>query len=135
VLNTRCAAAAASASGYLAGQHRPVTLAIGDGANDVDMIEAASVGVGIRGQEGLQAAGDPLRSISPQPDRISDGEVLPGAVISPAAWLVCSVCPCCMFCVPMLHVAVGDHAESSTCMLGRRATPPHEYIWHRIGGP
>ena len=33
-----------------------ITLAIGDGANDVSMIQAAHVGVGISGQEGLQAA-------------------------------------------------------------------------------
>jgi phospholipid-transporting ATPase len=33
-----------------------VTLAIGDGANDVSMIQAAHVGVGISGLEGLQAA-------------------------------------------------------------------------------
>ncbi|KAI9009433.1 hypothetical protein BC832DRAFT_608554 [Gaertneriomyces semiglobifer] len=33
-----------------------ITLAIGDGANDVGMIQAAHVGVGISGQEGLQAA-------------------------------------------------------------------------------
>jgi phospholipid-transporting ATPase len=31
-------------------------LAIGDGANDVAMIQAAHVGVGITGNEGLQAA-------------------------------------------------------------------------------
>lgn len=31
-------------------------LAIGDGANDVSMIQAAHVGVGISGVEGLQAA-------------------------------------------------------------------------------
>ena len=31
-------------------------MAIGDGANDVNMITAAQVGVGIRGKEGLQAA-------------------------------------------------------------------------------
>lgn len=36
--------------------HDSVTLAIGDGANDVGMIQAAHVGVGISGQEGLQAA-------------------------------------------------------------------------------
>jgi phospholipid-transporting ATPase len=34
----------------------PVTLAIGDGANDVAMIQEARVGVGISGKEGLQAA-------------------------------------------------------------------------------
>ncbi|KAJ3324656.1 hypothetical protein HDV06_006549 [Boothiomyces sp. JEL0866] len=33
-----------------------ITLAIGDGANDVSMIQAAHVGIGISGQEGLQAA-------------------------------------------------------------------------------
>ncbi|CAI7906865.1 unnamed protein product [Closterium sp. NIES-54] len=32
-----------------------VTLSIGDGANDVSMIQAAHVGVGISGQEGIQA--------------------------------------------------------------------------------
>ncbi|KAJ6232716.1 putative phospholipid-transporting atpase [Anaeramoeba flamelloides] len=32
-----------------------VTLAIGDGANDVSMIQAAHVGIGISGQEGMQA--------------------------------------------------------------------------------
>ncbi|XP_060651447.1 probable phospholipid-transporting ATPase IA isoform X3 [Drosophila nasuta] len=35
---------------------KAVTLAIGDGANDVAMIQKASVGIGISGQEGLQAA-------------------------------------------------------------------------------
>ena len=33
-----------------------ITLAIGDGANDVGMIQAAHVGIGISGLEGLQAA-------------------------------------------------------------------------------
>lgn len=33
-----------------------ITLAIGDGANDVSMIQAAHIGVGISGEEGLQAA-------------------------------------------------------------------------------
>ena len=33
-----------------------VTLSIGDGANDVNMITAAHVGVGLRGLEGQQAA-------------------------------------------------------------------------------
>ena len=32
-----------------------VSLAIGDGANDVSMIKAADIGVGISGQEGMQA--------------------------------------------------------------------------------
>jgi phospholipid-transporting ATPase len=34
---------------------RPMTLAIGDGANDVGMIKEADVGIGISGHEGLQA--------------------------------------------------------------------------------
>lgn len=33
-----------------------VTLAIGDGANDIAMIQSADIGVGITGKEGLQAA-------------------------------------------------------------------------------
>ncbi|OQO03363.1 hypothetical protein B0A48_11621 [Cryoendolithus antarcticus] len=39
-------------------QHLPntLTLAIGDGANDVAMLQSAHVGVGISGKEGLQAA-------------------------------------------------------------------------------
>jgi phospholipid-transporting ATPase len=32
-----------------------ITLAIGDGANDVNMINSANVGVGVRGIEGSQA--------------------------------------------------------------------------------
>lgn len=32
-----------------------LTLAIGDGANDVAMIQMADVGIGISGQEGMQA--------------------------------------------------------------------------------
>ncbi len=34
---------------------KAVTLAIGDGANDVSMIKTAHIGVGISGQEGMQA--------------------------------------------------------------------------------
>ncbi|KAI9486475.1 MAG: hypothetical protein EXX96DRAFT_549200 [Benjaminiella poitrasii] len=36
--------------------HDVVTLAVGDGANDVSMIQVANVGVGIAGQEGVQAS-------------------------------------------------------------------------------
>lgn len=35
---------------------RSMTLAIGDGANDIGMIQASHVGIGISGREGLQAA-------------------------------------------------------------------------------
>lgn len=37
-------------------EHGKMTLAIGDGGNDVAMIQAANIGVGIRGREGMQAA-------------------------------------------------------------------------------
>jgi phospholipid-transporting ATPase len=36
-------------------KQQPITLAIGDGANDVSMIQTAHVGVGISGKEGVQA--------------------------------------------------------------------------------
>jgi P-type E1-E2 ATPase len=36
--------------------HGKMTLAIGDGANDVNMILEAHVGVGLYGQEGMRAA-------------------------------------------------------------------------------
>jgi len=42
----------------------PVTLSIGDGANDVPMIQEAQVGVGISGKEGQQAANSADFSIS-----------------------------------------------------------------------
>ncbi|XP_071786477.1 probable phospholipid-transporting ATPase IA isoform X3 [Asterias amurensis] len=41
-----------------------ITLAIGDGANDVGMIQAADVGIGISGREGLQAANSSDYSIA-----------------------------------------------------------------------
>jgi phospholipid-transporting ATPase len=34
---------------------KKITLSIGDGANDVSMIQAAHIGVGINGQKGMQA--------------------------------------------------------------------------------
>ena len=43
---------------------KPVTLAIGDGANDVSMIQEAHVGVGIFGKEGMQAANSSDYAIS-----------------------------------------------------------------------
>ncbi|KAK4138017.1 phospholipid-translocating P-type ATPase [Trichocladium antarcticum] len=41
---------------FLSPSTAPLTLAIGDGANDLAMLAAAHVGVGISGREGLQAA-------------------------------------------------------------------------------
>jgi magnesium-transporting ATPase (P-type) len=43
-------------SGVAGGKQERTTLAIGDGGNDVSMIQAASVGIGLVGREGLQAA-------------------------------------------------------------------------------
>ena len=37
---------------------KAISLAIGDGANDVAMIQKADVGVGISGNEGLQVKGE-----------------------------------------------------------------------------
>ena len=41
---------------WLMRSHKCTTLSIGDGANDVNMINTAHVGVGIKGVEGAQAA-------------------------------------------------------------------------------
>ena len=35
----------------------PLTLAIGDGANDVSMIQEAHIGIGVSGNEGMQVGG------------------------------------------------------------------------------
>ena len=35
---------------------RKMTLAVGDGANDVSMIQVAHVGVGVAGKEGMQVS-------------------------------------------------------------------------------
>ncbi|ELR23243.1 phospholipidtranslocating P-type ATPase [Acanthamoeba castellanii str. Neff] len=42
-------------AGYLTNRKKVTTLAVGDGANDVPMIQAAHVGIGISGREGMQA--------------------------------------------------------------------------------
>eukprot|EP00163_Fabomonas_tropica_P014185 TRINITY_DN2587_c0_g2_i3.p1 TRINITY_DN2587_c0_g2~~TRINITY_DN2587_c0_g2_i3.p1 ORF type:complete len:1203 (+),score=339.25 TRINITY_DN2587_c0_g2_i3:849-4457(+) len=64
-LGTRCKAVIccrvspkqkAEVVGLAKGHLNAITLAIGDGANDVSMIQAAHVGIGISGEEGLQAA-------------------------------------------------------------------------------
>ncbi len=46
-----------------------VTLAIGDGANDVGMIQKAHIGVGISGQEGMQVGGWRSRHTCIPPDK------------------------------------------------------------------
>lgn len=35
--------------------HQAITLAIGDGANDVSMIQEAHIGIGLYGNEGMRA--------------------------------------------------------------------------------
>lgn len=63
-LSTRCKAVIccrvsplqkAQVVGLIKTRRKAMTLAIGDGANDVSMIQEANVGVGISGQEGMQA--------------------------------------------------------------------------------
>jgi P-type E1-E2 ATPase len=41
---------------FVKGKSNQFTLAVGDGGNDVNMIQSASIGVGIMGKEGNQAA-------------------------------------------------------------------------------
>ncbi|KAL7670968.1 hypothetical protein ACOME3_005883 [Neoechinorhynchus agilis] len=60
---------------------RKITLAIGDGANDVAMIQAAHVGIGIHGREGMQAASASDYSI---------GQIVYGSVVT--LWVaICSL--------------------------------------------
>ena len=41
-----------------------MTLAVGDGANDVSMLQMADVGIGISGQEGMQAVREIYKGVS-----------------------------------------------------------------------
>lgn len=50
---------------------KAITLAIGDGANDVGMIQTAHVGVGISGNEGMQATNSSDYSIAQVGRRVS----------------------------------------------------------------
>lgn len=59
-------------------QVKVITLAIGDGANDVGMIQTAHVGVGISGNEGLQAANSSdysIAQVSMMVMEVGDGKV------------------------------------------------------------
>ena len=56
VVCCRCTPSQKSAVTALLVSHHHVTLGIGDGANDTPLIQTASVGVGISGREGMQAA-------------------------------------------------------------------------------
>ena len=46
------------------GEGNPVTLAIGDGANDIGMLHEAKIGIGICGNEGRHAANNSDFSIA-----------------------------------------------------------------------
>lgn len=67
---------------------KAITLAIGDGANDVGMIQTAHVGVGISGNEGMQATNSSDYSIAQVGRTFSPGNTPgilssgPGPVIS-----------------------------------------------------
>lgn len=50
-----CCASSAQVATLLKNKAGAVTLAIGDGANDVSMIQAAHIGIGISGREGRAA--------------------------------------------------------------------------------
>ena len=47
-----------------------MTLAVGDGANDVSMIQMADVGVGVAGKEGMQVSHGPHYFIFSEPKLI-----------------------------------------------------------------
>ena len=52
----------------------PMTLAIGDGANDVSMIQEAHIGVGVSGNEGMQAVrARCVQRVRPQESCVLDG--------------------------------------------------------------
>ncbi|XP_031443145.1 phospholipid-transporting ATPase IA isoform X4 [Clupea harengus] len=72
-------------------QVRVITLAIGDGANDVGMIQTAHVGVGISGNEGLQAANSSDYSIA-------QFKYLKNLLLVHGAWNYNRVSKCILYC-------------------------------------
>ncbi|KAJ8407670.1 hypothetical protein AAFF_G00275270 [Aldrovandia affinis] len=72
-------------------QVRVITLAIGDGANDVGMIQTAHVGVGISGNEGLQAANSSDYSIA-------QFKYLKNLLLVHGAWNYNRVAKCILYC-------------------------------------
>ncbi|XP_034454748.1 phospholipid-transporting ATPase IA [Hippoglossus hippoglossus] len=68
-----------------------ITLAIGDGANDVGMIQTAHVGVGISGNEGLQAANSSDYSIA-------QFKYLKNLLLVHGAWNYNRVAKCILYC-------------------------------------
>uniref|UniRef100_A0A8C9T8V9 Phospholipid-transporting ATPase n=1 Tax=Scleropages formosus TaxID=113540 RepID=A0A8C9T8V9_SCLFO len=72
-------------------QVQVITLAIGDGANDVGMIQTAHVGVGISGNEGLQAANSSDYSIA-------QFKYLKNLLLVHGAWNYNRVAKCILYC-------------------------------------
>ncbi|KAK1175318.1 putative phospholipid-transporting ATPase IA isoform X3 [Acipenser oxyrinchus oxyrinchus] len=72
-------------------QVKVITLAIGDGANDVGMIQTAHVGVGISGNEGLQAANSSDYSIA-------QFKYLKNLLLVHGAWNYNRVTKCILYC-------------------------------------
>ncbi|XP_071371262.1 probable phospholipid-transporting ATPase IA isoform X2 [Centroberyx affinis] len=72
-------------------QVKVITLAIGDGANDVGMIQTAHVGVGISGHEGLQAANSSDYSIA-------QFKHLQNLLLVHGAWNYNRVSKCILYC-------------------------------------
>uniref|UniRef100_A0A4W3HUP6 Phospholipid-transporting ATPase n=1 Tax=Callorhinchus milii TaxID=7868 RepID=A0A4W3HUP6_CALMI len=68
-----------------------ITLAIGDGANDVGMIQAAHVGVGISGNEGMQATNSSDYSIA-------QFSYLENLLLVHGAWSYNRVTKCILYC-------------------------------------
>ena len=63
---------------------RQMTLAVGDGANDVSMIQMADVGVGVAGKEGMQVG---------SPSLLSPFHPLPSSFLPPPSFLPPSLPP------------------------------------------
>nr|XP_055173191.1 phospholipid-transporting ATPase IB-like [Nyctereutes procyonoides] len=77
---------------YLVKKHvGAITLAIGDGANDVGMIQMAHVGVGISGNEGMQAANNSDYSIA-------QFSYLEKLLLVHGAWNYFRVTKCILYC-------------------------------------
>uniref|UniRef100_A0A4W3IKH9 Phospholipid-transporting ATPase n=1 Tax=Callorhinchus milii TaxID=7868 RepID=A0A4W3IKH9_CALMI len=72
-------------------QIKVITLAIGDGANDVGMIQMAHVGIGISGNEGLQAANSSDYSIA-------QFKYLKNLLLVHGAWDYDRVAKCILYC-------------------------------------
>ncbi|GCB60672.1 hypothetical protein scyTo_0011174 [Scyliorhinus torazame] len=87
-----------------------ITLAIGDGANDVGMIQTAHVGVGISGNEGLQATNSSDYSIA-------QFSYLEKLLLVHGAWSYIRVTKCILYCFyknVVLYIIECKHTFGST---------------------